>query len=84
MLVCVCVCINENILKDLSVAAEYGGRDKIAAVILFKWELQIYFLQVKGLIFFISVEQTKLLLQMPSIERYYASSIITIVEFLQT
>jgi len=28
--------INENALKDLSVAAEDGGRDKIATAILFK------------------------------------------------
>jgi hypothetical protein len=30
------VCINENVLKDLSLAAEDGGKDKIATAILFK------------------------------------------------
>jgi hypothetical protein len=51
------VCINENVLKDLSVAAENGGRDKIATAIVFKKELpHIPFHQVKGFKFFISVD----------------------------
>jgi hypothetical protein len=59
------VCINENVLKDLFIAAEDGGKDKIATAtaISFKKELpHIPFHQVKGFKFFISVDQIKLLL----------------------
>jgi len=46
------VCINEYVLKDFSVAAEDGGRDKIPTAILFKIELpHIPFHQVLNFLF---------------------------------
>lgn len=66
--------IKENELKDLCVAADYGGKDKIADATLLIQELpHIPFHQVDG---FYSKDHTNSLLQRPSFERYCASSVI--------